>query len=287
MPTDKPALIVGVADLHTNSVVGLNPLRYLRGSDNYHVIGKIGRALHRKWVQFWAEIAAKKAQHKATAYTFWMGDLGDLISKDPSGLISSNKKEIQDAMAEVTDVGAQVSDHNFIVRGTRFHTGPNGELEEWLASDLANVEPYSEAIKSWWIARASIQGFNIMAAHRPPTGGRRPWTIDDIPTRAAKIVAGQFLAQARRSPALLARMPDICVWAHLHPPYGLFGMHNGPRVRGFILPPWQLSTSYAYGLGLGTGPRNVGGLWMLLKDGNIIDWNWLEWPMDKEPVWTP
>ena len=56
---------------------------------------------------------------------------------------------------------------------------------------------------------------------------------------------------------------------------------------GFVLPPWQLATSYAHHIGKGPGPRRVGGLWILAKNGNILEWDWLEWPMKMEQQWKP
>ena len=278
------ALAVACADWHTNSKVGLNPPSLLSELGSRYVVGKVGRALWQCWLEFCGEVQALKQQYKATVYTFLVGDLGDRNKKDPSGIITQVEAEIEDAMAEVADPIARVSDHVFVCRGTETHVGPNGRLEEWLARDLDNAEWYSDEVASWWVVDARIGGLNFQATHRPPVSGHLPWTIDQAASRAASVVAGSYLDEARRDPSALRRMPHICFWAHVHPPRGLQG-RGMSDVWGFVLPPWQLATSYAHHIGKGAGPRNVGGVWLLVENGSVVDWGWRQWPMRPRQAW--
>ena len=59
------ALVVMTADWHTNSIVGLNPLRFRRERGSEWSPGKAGRAKLRAWTKFWKLMAAKKAEHNA------------------------------------------------------------------------------------------------------------------------------------------------------------------------------------------------------------------------------
>lgn len=276
--SEKPALLVFESDWHTNSVHGLNPLCLRREAEGRHYVGRIGRNLWRKHKDFWQIVDAKKRQWAATVYSFFVGDLGDLNKHSKVQLVSSNEAEVQDAMAEVADVGAQVSDHVFIIRGTEAHTLGNGKLEEQLAKDLDNAEWFSKTIASWWIVRANIGGMKIMATHVPPTSSGVPWGVHPAVMRAANHVFTSY-ADAKK----LHEKPDICVWAHKHTT-GVQGIGMG-STWGIFLPPWQLGTSYAHRIGKAYAPRNVGGIWMVVQGGKVLEWDWERWWMKEGRVW--
>jgi len=276
---DDTALVVGVADWHTNSMTGLNPLSLRRELESRHVAGKVGRELWRRWLEFWRIIEAQKAEHGATVYAFANGDLGDINKHSSVQLITNNEVDILDAMAEVAEPMAAVADYVFIVRGTEAHTGGNGRLEEWLARDLDNAVRYSESVASWWVANAKIAGLRFMVTHHPPTSSRVPWTLDPAAARAANYIFARYAADD-----LLREKPDICMWAHAHT-RGAQGKGMG-NTWGIFLPPWQLTTSFGHRIGAGIGPRNIGGLWMLVKDSEVLDWDWERWRMRSDKPWT-
>jgi len=279
MANDKPALVVGVADWHTNSTVGLNPISLRRELGSQHVAGKIGRATWRSWLAFWRVVEEKRAQYQATVFTFAVGDLGDKNSHSNIQLITASKVEIQDAMAEVAEPMAQASDYVFILRGTESHVGPNGEMEEWLARDLDNAVPYSEGVASWWVANVEIAGKKFMVTHHPPTVSRRPWTLRAAVSRSASIVAGQHLDAGDTR-----NKPDVCMWAHAHTRGALaYGMGD---TTGIFLPPWQLHTGFAHRIGAGSAPRCVGGFWMVVRDGKVLEWEFERWWPQREKLWS-
>jgi len=275
--SDMPALLVFVADFHTNSVAGLNPPTLRRELGSRHHVGKVGRELWRRWLEFWQLIEAKKVERDATVYTFAIGDLGDIDQRGQ--LITDDEVMVLDAMAEVAEPLAKVSDYIFIDRGTESHVGGNGRLEEWLARDLTNAVHCSEEVASWWVVDARIGGLKIMATHHPPTSSGVPWGLDPAVARAANHVFNRY-ADAD----LLREKPDICVWAHAHT-RGAQGMGQG-NTWAIFLPPWQLTTGYGHRLGRGFGPRKVGGLWMLVKDGKVLDWDFERWRVKERSTWS-
>jgi len=273
------SLLAFVADTHTNSISGLNPPSLHRELGGKHYAGKVGRTLWRHWLEFWRVIEAKRVEHNATVYAFAVGDLGDINKHSSVQLITSNEIDILDAMAEVAEPMAAVADRVFIIRGTEAHTGGNGKLEELLARDLDNAVRRCEDVASWWIVDAKIAGLRVMATHHPPTGSGVPWTLDPAAARAANYIFSRY-ADAD----LLREKPDVCVWAHLHS-RGAEG-HGQGDTWGIFLPSWQLPTSFAHRIGAAAGPCRVGGLWMLVKDGKVLEWDWLRWRMRSNKPWT-
>lgn len=251
-------------DWHTNSSVGLNPPVFHREMESKYMPGKVGRAVWRNWRDFWKVVDGKKKQYRARLISFCNGDLGDKNKHSAVQLISNNDTEIQDAMAAVADVPASISDDVFVIRGTAAHTGDNGKLEEWLAQDLDNSVWYGDKVASWWMADPVIAGLRLLVAHHPPTSSKVPWTLDQAVSRAASQVAVRCMEDG-------APVPDVCVWSHTHPPRlaqgrGLMG------VWGFFLPPWQLRTGYSYRIGQSFGRPAIGGLWMVVKNGSVVEW---------------
>ena len=277
MDNDKPALLAFYADTHTNSPFGLSPLSLRRELGSSHHVGKVGRALWRHWLEFWQIIEAKKQEWDATLFTFGVGDLGDIDGRGQ--LITRNEVQVKDAMAEVVDVPARISDYMFIIRGTEAHTGGQGRLEEWLARDLENAVHCSEEVASWWVVNAVIGGKRIMATHHPPTSSGVPWGLHPAAARAANHVFNRY-AEAD----LLREKPDICAWAHAHT-NGAANYGQG-NTWGVFLPPWQLATDFGHRIGKGFGPRKVGGLWMVVKDGKVLDWDWERWTMKGQKPWS-
>ena len=276
---DETALLVFYGDTHTNSTVGLNPISLRRELGSKHVAGRVGREVWRKWLQFWRIIEAKKAEHNATCYVFANGDLGDINKHSSIQLVTTSETEVLDAMAEVTEPAAAVADHMFIIRGTESHTGGNGKLEEWLARDLDNAVHCNEEVASWWVASAHIAGLKVMVTHHPPTSSRVPWTLDPAASRAVNYIFARYAADN-----LLREKPDVCVWSHAHT-RGAQGRGMGGG-WGFFLPPWQLPTSFGHRIGAGIGPVKIGGLWMLVKGGEVLAWDWERWRMKEDKPWS-
>lgn len=275
----EAALLVFEGDWHTNSTIGLNPLTLVREMESRQVAGKAGRAMWRAHNQFWQRIASLREEYGSAVYTFLVGDLGDVNRKSKDQLITNSRSEVRVAMAEVADVAAQGSDYVFVVRGTETHTGGNGELEEDLARDIENAEWYSDSVASWWKVDADIGGKRLYVAHHPPTSSRRPWTLGQAVSNSASIVAARFMDDGD-----LRDKPDICVWAHAHTRGAqAYGMGN---TWGFFLPPWQLQTGYSHRIGQGAGSPRVGGAWIVVRDGQVLDWGIERWRPHRAAVWT-
>jgi len=274
---ETPVLAVFTADWHTNSIVGLNPPQYQREHGSAWTPGKVGRAKWRAWLEFWEMMAEKKAKHGATCCAFVAGDVGDKNLKTAVELISTYDPDIIRAMQDVGEPMIAVADKVFVYRGTATHSGGNGELEELYARSIGAEPDERRGYVSWFAGRHELGGVVFEVTHRPPTRGTLPYTEDPAVARAALIVATRYMKQRQ------ARcVPDVCVWAHVH----YKGEGHGLGVHGFFLPPWQTTTAYGYGLGVGDLPVEIGGLWFLCQDGRY-GWDWETWTPEKLETWRP
>jgi hypothetical protein len=271
--TDKTALVVLYSDLHTNSIVGLNPDPFRREHGSEWRPGKGGRAKLRAWKEFWQLMADKKAEHDAHCYALAVGDLGDMNRASAYELISVHEPDVLLAIADVGESMTQVADTIFILRGTAFHNTGNGKLEELYARDIDAIPDAQTA--SWWVVKAEFGGVVFEVTHHPTTSSRLPWAQNIAVSRAASIVAARYQKYGK-----VSEMPNVCVWAHVH--YKAEGKEMG--IHGFFLPPWQTTGEFGHRLGAGALPGEVGGLWFLCKDGEYT-WGWETWTPEKKQTW--
>ena len=255
-----PAIVAVTGDQHVNSVSGLCPPVVARDDGSEHRPSKTQRAVWRKWKQAWAyvdDLRRRRFKPDLSLYVVLPGDLVDKNSHDGVSLIAQMRTTIQDMALDVFAPVAERADHLFVVRGTEAHTGPRGELEEWLADDLgAEPDPLTDNA-SWWHLLLEVEGVTFDIAHHPQTTASRPWTWPSAAARHARILHDQYQDAG-------APIPDIACRFHRH--------HYQPgieRMQPFFVygPSWQLTTPFGYRLGSGALLEPVGMLIFIVDDG--------------------
>lgn len=259
------ALVVVVGDWHVNDTVAICPPRFTLDDGGFHQRSKGQAALWTAWLDFWEHVEERKRALNATCYVICNGDLGDINYHDGVQLITEYKPAILQAMADVARPAVEVADRIFLIRGTRAHVGSSGELEEWLAHDIAHGGHGKKLQRppehyTWWSLEAEFGGVRFDTTHHPPTASRRPWTRNAAAGRAAAITAGRYLEAGRRPPA-------VAVWSHVHYP----GVGREMGVWGYFCPSWKLVGGYGYRIGMGAHVSPVGGLIFEIVDGRITN----------------
>lgn len=271
-PTD---IVVLCADLHVNDTVGLCPPEYKRANRDVHLPSVSQRFLWKAWLDVWDTVKERKAQTGATVYTVWAGDIGDLNSHSHAELISTVKKNVQDAMTSAVQPALDVTDYNFVVRGTTTHVGELAEIEEQFAADISAEPCTVVGSHTWPVLPLRIGGVTIEVSHRPPSATKQA-------DRRNLTVAGCAGTMAKR--ALKQRIPaaDIYAWGHVH--YSAFGSEMG--CWGFQIPPFKLVGAYGYAIGVGTIIEPVGVLLLEISGG---DWRheFLRYSPRRIQPWMP
>lgn len=191
-PTD---IVVLCADLHINDTVGLCPPEYKRANRDVHLPSVGQRFLWKAWLDVWATVKARKAQTGASVYTVWAGDIGDLNRHSNAELISTVKKNVQDAMTQAAQPALDVSDYNFVVRGTTAHVGELAELEEQFAADIGAERCTAVGSHTWPVLPLQVGGVSIEVSHRPPCSTRQPQARNLSVARAAGLQAIRAMKQ--------------------------------------------------------------------------------------------
>lgn len=257
-------LIAFASDWHANTRgAGLcPPVVHLEQSDV--IPNEAQQAVWKAHVGAWQLLAGKAIEHRAQFIAMLVGDLVDTNGRPGKHLITTNDDEILDIAAQCIKPVTQVVDRHYIVRGTEYHAGPQCWIEERMAKGdktTPAATPDTEAgTASWWWLPLEVEGVRFDIAHHPRTSGSRPWTAQSAAARESAIIAAGY---ARRG----ERLPDVAVRAHVH--YAAdSGMMCRPRV--VFCPPWQLTTSYGFRLGVGGDIEPVGVWWFLVDDGRIL-----------------
>ena len=266
-----------VADLHVNSKVGLLPpvveLDGVGSPGEYHA-SKMQRVMWEKWCEFWTELRLIKEQLGARLYPVVNGDGSDDNKYDPAGMITANKSDIKKLAVLTLQPMLAIADKWFMVRGTKIHTGAHSWYEETIAEE-AGAEPDREANTfSWWWWPAVIEGVKFHVAHKPPTFGHKPWTIDAAVGRCSKEVRDIYVERDELP-------PDIAAFAHYH------RLRDSGRVKKpftVFVPSWTFAGEYIMGKGK-TGPSPViGGVWFICEDGKY-KFDYRAWRLGGKKPW--
>ena len=270
-------LVVAVADLHSNSVVGLFPpeveLSGL-GSPLTVLASKAQRTAWRYYCEFWSLMAEKKKRHKARCTSVFVGDLLEANARAPIKMASHNLADVVAFGAQVLEPALAVSDRRFVVRGTNVHGGGHGALEELLAQDIGAVRDEEARQWSWWWLTAEIGGVHFKFQHHPMAKSWMPWLMDQSAARESAIVAARCMRQ--HTP-----IPDWAVYGHVHYPADS-GIMCHPHV--VYLPAWTgLPTVWEHERGISDIVRPYGGAWWLIEDGKVLEFDMeTYWPRRKK-----
>ena len=271
-PTD---ILVLTGDWHVNDTVGLCPPLFHRGDGDSHNPGKGQQELHNAWQQIWVEAARRKALYGARVYAICMGDLGDMNSHSKTQLISAQKKDVQDALYQLSRNMTTVADHVFVLRGTPAHVGGAGEIEEQFADDVGAERNTERGNHSWWVLKMQVAGVRMAFAHHPPTQSKRPDCRNQAVARAAAI---SVIRAIRRH----ARPRDLYAWGHVH--YFAEGTEMG--AWGLQIPCLKLVGEYGHRIGQTDHIEPVGAVFLEIAAGQFRYDPMLFEPKE-DAEWTP
>jgi len=259
MTEQRPTLVVVVADLHTNSTIGLCMPRVDLDDGGIYTASKAQRDyLLRNWRRFWRDVAEMRDEANAERVVVVVaGDWADDNRHSKAQLVTVNRSVIVREAVRVLEPAREIADDLLIVRGTEAHSGQSGELEETAAEMIGATPDPATGQFSHWFLLTEIDGVLFDIAHHPPTSGRRPWTKGPAAARASAILRAQYLEEG-------ARVPDVAIRGHVH--YYQPGPRE-PAPEFFYLPPWQLCTAFGHRIGAGGRIEPVGGLLFLCHDG--------------------
>jgi len=259
MGEPQTTLVVVVADLHTNSTIGLCAGRVELDDGGAYTPSKAQRDyLLRNWRRFWREVTALRDESHADRVVVVVdGDWADDNRHSKAQLITLNRSVIVREAVRVLEPACEIADELLIVRGTEAHTGQSGELEEAAAEMIGATPDPTTGLHSHWYLLVEIAGVRFDIAHHPPTAGYRPWTRAPAAARAGEILRIQYLEEG-------ATVPDVAIRAHVH--YYQPGPRE-PKPEFFYCPPWQLCTAFGHRIGAGGRIEPVGGLTFLCRDG--------------------
>jgi len=265
------------SDWHTNDIYALAPPVIHRKSGDHHAT-KLQRALYTAWGDYWSLIANYKKRLNATVIAPALGDLCDFNKYSPASLVTQIKSEVQEAILDTLRPTEKVVDHWVIIRGTESHTGPAGELEEWLANDLDNAVPFSKHIKSWYVWKAKIKGVKLHMAHHLPSGTKLVGNRGEAVARSCRYLADEY--DAADEPR-----PDLAFWGHRH----WYAPGWNKRIQGYCVSSWGSLNSFGHKIGLSIpGPIQTPILFIPgLTKGEKWSIKLFERKLPVQKTWTP
>lgn len=269
------ALVVGVADLHTNSIYGLSAEQVELDNGAYYVASASQKAIFKAWNEFWTIVERKKKKLKATCYVVVVGDAADINTHDNCDPISRNRHVVIDHACTLLLPARKAADHLFFVRGTEAHVGGHGELEDIVAKELGAERDTLTGQSSWWFLPLEAEGVTWDWAHHTDTFSRRPWTLDAAAERQSAILRAEYLERGEP-------VPRMAVRAHNHK----WTYSNGRLPPWtFMLPPFCLPNAFGYRKGHGANHEPVGGLWWACEKGEVTKWDIERWEPKRTPTW--
>lgn len=185
--------------------------------------------------KYWLDFCSRIEKLPGEKYIHLNGDLCDLDQRGGQR-ISSNVADIV-RMTEVTlEPLLSSSTYRFVTRGTEYHTGASGYVEELFAQRIGAEKCLDTGTNSWWHLRQSIEGINFDISHHT-TIGNLPWTQYNAPIRT--IYEIQINSQRSGYP-----VPHIILRGHVHTKIDTENMDQYSRF--IITPSWQAKNSFGY-----------------------------------------
>jgi hypothetical protein len=189
-----------------------------------------------------------------------------------SQIISRNPKTMQRVAVDVLEPVCRWADRRFFIRGTAAHTGGAGVFEEWLADDLGGERDTDRDTASWWSLLLDVQGYQIDAAHHPPSNTSLKWARHNP---AARLATGVWWEYCESGDA----PPQIAVRGHQHrwsdcEEYG---------TRGLIVAGWKLADEYVNKLSPGSLPH-IGGVIGSIEHG-AATWRKIKYHLPRGEAW--
>lgn len=236
--------VIVVSDMHVNSTVGLCPEFVNLDDGGTYRPSKQQKVLLKGWLDF-----CEKANDTKDDIIVILN--GDLVEDGNKGTqtITKNKATIMNMAIDVLSPLIQKAEKVFIIRGTEYHVGNSGELEEAIAKDLTNSVSYKKGVASWWHLRTKIAGVRFDVAHHISMGAL-PWTEKNAANKLSSILMYQY-AEWGELP------PHIALRSHVH---RLSDSGLNYPIHSFTLPCWCMATSYVHRIGGSNARPHIGGM---------------------------
>lgn len=257
--------VVPISDVHSGLMVGLMPPKVIEyeGTQFERMIrqGKTQKWLWKKWTKAHDQIFDGTADE---VIVFLMGDAVHGL-KDGAGIWTGSLKTQKDAFIESHLIWTNKASASYCVRGTRWHVGDDGIVEDQIAEELGCYK-----LKSFHKMEVSVQGVRFMLAHKGPKPGSRAWTR---PNSMFHTLRDRYFSALRES-----REPaDIYLWGHYHEYVSGFVEAEGPWgtkiIRGYVLPAWCTPNEYALSNVGNLELADVGCVYFDIEDGQVTKYN--------------
>lgn len=262
-------LVGGTGDLHTGSTVGLCVPRFQRDDGDWWTASPGQRWLWENWLRFTDHLGEQKVKHGVPLIGFINGEAVDKNWHKTSQLVSVNTSDILRLGKRVLRPFVDVCDHLILTRGTEAHSGINGELDEIIAEQMgATPDPLGRYAR--WTWNDEVAGVLWDVAHHPGAGGTR----ESATGRAALTLGMETILRYER---LGLPRPHLIIRGHNHVPgdSGDNFFTADRKTRAYILPGWQLPTSFTYRINGSELP--VGGLVVKCSNGDWEAESWREY----------
>jgi hypothetical protein len=266
----KAAVVAVVSDVHAGSTVAVCPPKVTLDDGGEYVASPAQLWLWLCWLDYWAQIEAKRAALGADLYIVFNGDLVDGNHHGTTQILSGNPN----AQAAVWDACVAVPlalkpKQLAFTRGTDVHVGQSASAEERIAKGLKKdkrpvfIDADTGNASHWWL-RMTVQGKRLDFAHHGRVG-TRPWTKPNVVTNlAAEIFFDHCLADAEAGERAMT-FPHLAVRSHMHQ---FVDTGTTQPVRVVQTPAWQLGTSFIHRIAAGK-LGDIGGLAVTIVDGAL------------------
>ena len=254
------SLVVPIADIHSGLKVGLMPPKVVERDESPHLQRPAQKVIWKSWLKRRREIFKMLDDGIVDELiTFFMGDVIH-GNRKPEQVFASSQRTQMDAFVACAKPFTTRSSKAYFLRGTKYHIGEDGIVEDTLAQELGCF-----GLKSFIKIEVDVQGVKFMLQHKGPRPGSRRWTKGNSMRyflKDAHITAAQ---QGRRA-------SDIYLWAHFHEyrreaveeeyPGGIFH-----RAKGYLLPAWCAASEYALVNVGNLELSDLGNVYFIVEDG--------------------
>jgi len=223
--------LLAYGDAHSGSSVGLCPPN-IKEDDGQ----KIKYSISQRWIwDNWLRMIEKAKSFNNDLISLSNGDSLEGNTNNKSyQVVTSNPVTLIKIGVESHGLVRRISKRMYMTRGTGFHSGKSGNLEELLATSLA-CEKTDEGMFSAYQWNLMVEGVTIEATHHTTMSGI-PWMKEEAADKlAAKIMFAN--AKAGETP------PDIVIRSHVH---RWSDSYDKYKTRVIILPCWCLPTEHIH-----------------------------------------
>ena len=236
--------VVVVSDMHVNSTVGLCPAYVNLDDGGTYLPSKPQKVILKAFHDF----CDKSLDTKEPIILILNGDLVEDGNKGTQ-VISRNKATIMSMAVDVISPLIDKAEKVFVIRGTEYHTGNSGELEESIAQDFDNAVPSKKGTASWWHLRTKISNVRFDVSHHINMGNL-PWTEKNAANKLSDILMYRYVEWKEA-------LPDIAIRSHVH---RVSDSGLNKMIYSITQPCWCTATAFVHRIGASNAKPHIGGM---------------------------